>query len=152
MKDKFVVAAFGKSKFCLKSLGKQGCGKSSLLNGLLGEEQYQTGIKLEMKNFVECQLNHLKTGNFFGDKTLQGLTTIDTPGFLDNVEELNSSGALIPCFQMFVKDLIVRGPNAFILVMNINEYTKTEFSFFKRNGSHFWKRILGSSCCRFDTL
>jgi hypothetical protein len=108
---------------------------------LLGEELYQTGIKLEMKNFMECQLNHLKSGNFFGDKNLPALTTIDTPGFLDNVEQLNSSGALLPCFQMFVKDLIVRGPNVFILAINIEEYTRTDFSFLKEIGLIFGKEF-----------
>eukprot|EP01080_Neovahlkampfia_damariscottae_P011115 gene11115-3934_t len=136
MKDQFVVGVFG----------QQGCGKSTLLNSLLGEEKYKTGVELDVQNFAQNQIKHLQTGHFLGDKNLSKLTTMDTPGFMDDVEKIKSTGILLNCFQQFVKDMVVRGLNSFLLVVSIKDFENMDMTFIKEVGlvfgNEFWDHLI----------
>jgi GTPase Era involved in 16S rRNA processing len=106
--------------FVLTVLGRQGCGKSSLLNKILGREAYQTGIEIRIDNFVELEINHIQKGYWSFNNT-EPLITMDTPGLMDNIEHLKSE-TLLNLFSGFMKDATVRGINTFLIVFNIQDF------------------------------
>ena len=108
-------------KFVLTCLGKQGCGKSSLLNNILGKNIYQTGVKLQKDNFAQLTLNHHQVGNWFNKKEETEIDTLDTPGFMDNTEGLDGN-SLVNLFCTFMKDSTVKGVNTFLLVFNFENF------------------------------
>eukprot|EP01080_Neovahlkampfia_damariscottae_P003514 gene3514-6161_t len=108
-------------KFVLTCLGKQGCGKSSLLNNILGKKIYQTGVTLQKDNFAQLTLNHLQDGNWSDKKDATPLETLDTPGFMDNSDGLDGK-SLVNLFCRFMKEATVRGINGFVIVFNFENF------------------------------
>jgi predicted GTPase len=107
-------------QFVLTVLGRQGCGKSSLLNKILGRQAYQTGIEIRIDNFVELEINHLQKGYWSSNET-KALITMDTPGLMDNIDHMKSE-TLLNLFSGFMKDATVRGINSFLIVFNIQDF------------------------------
>lgn len=101
----------------LLPLGKTGAGKSSLLNIMLGYDEFKA--KAAAKSVTDCITE--RTGMWTIDQTETVITIADTPGFADS---MNRDEQFLSSFQDYILDIGQRlGIDSFLLVFQCDSAT-----------------------------
>ncbi|CEP07769.1 hypothetical protein [Parasitella parasitica] len=108
--------------FVIIPLGKTGAGKSSLLNLILGYDEFKA--KAAAKSVTDCITE--RTGVWAIDHTESIITVADTPGFADSMQR---DTEFLQVFQEYIADLGGRlGIDAFLLVFQCDSSTNNIMS------------------------
>lgn len=103
----------------LLPLGKTGAGKSSLLNILLGYDEFKA--KAGAKSVTDCITERTGTWTIDSNTSETIITVADTPGFADSMQR---DEEFLKTFQDYILDLGARtGIDAFLLVFQCNSPT-----------------------------
>ncbi|GAA5808787.1 hypothetical protein MFLAVUS_002183 [Mucor flavus] len=106
----------------LLPLGKTGAGKSSLLNIMLGYDEFKA--KAAAKSVTDCITE--RTGMWTIDQTETVITIADTPGFADS---MNRDEQFLSSFQDYILDIGQRlGIDSFLLVFQCDSATNNIMS------------------------
>lgn len=131
----------------LLPLGKTGAGKSSLLNLIMGYDEFKA--KAAAKSVTDCITE--RTGIWSIEQSENIITVADTPGFADSMQR---DEEFIGVFQEYIADLGNRlGIDAFMLVFQcdssknnimaiLDHFNDMMMQRFKKNTTSWWDHTL----------
>ena len=127
-------------------LGKVGCGKSTLINKVIGEDLLPT--KRSIYRVTDKITQRIGKKEFYNGKTYE-LNFIDTIGMGDNVQTVSeqafSNPDVIVMIKRALKERFKLGTSLIIVTLQYNSFRKDDKDLFKLLKSHFQPLFWASS-------